>query len=221
MKKLVTIILVALVAISCVFALAACGKTYDNTILADQDGYSYVITGAFNGWGVKTITPAEGNPVLDAQYQMWAISLNDPIVASIAKDLESAGVKALYAAQHTFTNNKNGDEWEAGWSIKYVTKKGADPIELDGNMAIKVIKTKWETLGDTAAWSQAWLPDAGGTTFKSLTPSTLYMPPHSEAELWEGSGAWNDNPVVLEAGSYYVVLAVFADGTFGLGAIAR
>ena len=206
MKKFVTLFLVAMLAVSCVVALTACNKDP----LANPD-YEYVITGQFNGWKVNT---DEDDPEkLDAKWQMEAIALSDKRVKSIKKDLKNA--KYLYLIEAEFVNE--GAEWD----ITYVMEEGAEPIVLNGNMAIKVIKTAWEGLGDTAAWSAAWLPDAGGTTFKSLTPSTLYMPPHSEEELWEGSGAWNSNPVVLEAGTYYIVFAEFTDGTFGLGAIAK
>ena len=206
MKKFVTLLLVAMLAVSCVVALAAC----DKGPLADPD-YDYVITGAFNGWKVNTDENDETK--LDAKYQMEAIAVSDSRVESIKSELK--GVKYLYIVENTFVNEG------AGWDITYVMEEDGEPTVLDGNMAIKVIKTAYETIGDVTKWSAAWLPDAGGTTFKSLTPSTLYMPPHSEDELWEGSGAWNDNPVVLEAGTYYVVFAAFKDGTFGLGAIAK
>ena len=205
MKKLVTILLVAMLAVSCVCALAACSKP-----LANPD-FEYVITGQFNGWKVNTDENDETK--LDAQYQMEAIAASDKRVKSIKDQLKDA--KYLYIAEHEFVNEG------AGWTIEYALSEGADLTVLDGNMAIKVIKTKYDTLGETASWSAAWLPDAGGTTFKSLTPTTLYMPPHSEAPTYPNSGAWNDNPVVLEAGTYYIVFAEFTDGTFGLGAIAK
>jgi hypothetical protein len=34
------------------------------------------------------------------------------------------------------------------------------------------------------------------------------------------TGAWNDNPVALEAGSYLAVFAEFEDGSKGLGLIS-
>ncbi len=214
MKKLVTILMVAVLAVSCICVFAACEQ---GEPLADTEGYSYVITGNFNGWKVN-LDPEDGSK-LDAQYVMEAIATSDKRVKSIRKELQD--VKYLYIAEHEFTNNKNGDEWEAGWSVTYALTEGAEPITVDGNMAIKTIKTKYETLGDESSWSEAWIPDAGSTNVRSLTPSTLYMPPHSETPTYEGSGAWNDNPIVLEAGTYYVVLATFNDGTFGLAAIAK
>ena len=206
MKKLATILLVAMLAVACIGVLAAC----NNDPLENPD-YSYVITGAFNGWKVNT--DADDATKLDAKYQMEAIAKSDARVKSIKKELKN--VKYLYIVENEFVNEG------AGWDIKYATSEGAEVQTWDGNMAVKVIKTAYEGIGDTAAWSAAWLPDAGGTTFRSLTPSTLYMPPHSEAALWENSGAWNDNPVVMEAGTYYIVFAEFTDGTFGLGAIAK
>ena len=211
MKKLATILLVAMLAVSCVFALAACG----GEPLADPD-YEYQITGVWSrgshdNWGVSL---DENDPTkLDEEFLMEAIAISDKRVKSIKKEL--VDVKYLYIVEHEFVNEG------AGWTQSYVMEKDGEEVTLDGNMCIKVIKTAYEALGDTAAWSEAWLPDAGGTTFRSLTPSTLYMPPHSEGELWPGSGHWNSNPIVLEAGTYYVVFAAFNDGTYGLGAIAK
>ena len=202
MKKLVTILMVAVLAVSCICVFAACEK---GEPLADTEGYSYVITGNFNGWQVN-VDPDDATK-LDAQYEMEAIAVSDKRVKSIRDQLDD--VKLLYIVEHEFTNNKNGDEWEAGWSVTYALTEGADPITVDGNMAIKVLKTKYETLGDESSWSAGWIPDAGGTNVRSLTPSTFYMP------------AWNDNPIALQAGTFYVVFATFNNGTFGIGLIAK
>lgn len=217
MKKFVTIMLVAVVAISALFVLVACSKP-----LEDKEN-TYVITGQFAGWGDVI---GEDGP--KAEYKMTAIATSDKRVKSIKADLKDA--KYLYIVEHEFTNNK-GEEWvtteneagwEAGWSVKYkITEDATEFTEVDGNMAIKVIRAKQETAGGETAWVPAWLPDAGNTNVKSLTPETLYLPPHSEAETYPGSGAWNDNPMVLKAGTYYVVFAEMNDGTFGLGLIAK
>lgn len=220
--------LVAAVAVSALFMLVAC----DNS-LADKEN-SYVITGQFNGWKVNTLEDDEKK--LNDDYTMTAIALDDKRVESIKDQLKD--VKYLYIIEHTFTNNKgdqwvnnelndNGDPinpagWEAGWSVKYkLTADATDFTEVDGNMAIKVIRTKYEEVEGLGAWKQDWMPDAGNTTFKSLTPATLYMPPHSQAETYPGSGSWNDNPIALKAGAAYVVFAEFNDGTYGLGLIAK
>lgn len=216
MKKLVTILMVAVLAVSCICVFAACEK---GEPLADTEGYRYVITGQWADWA-NVADPDDPSKLReDGKFEMEAIAVSDKRVKSIRDQLDD--VKLLYIAEHEFTNNKNGDEWEAGWSVTYALTEGAEPITVDGNMAIKIIKTKYETLGDESSWSAGWIPDAGSTTVKSLTPSTFYMPPHSETPTYEGSGAWNDNPIALEAGTYYVVFAAYTNGTFGIGLIAK
>ena len=214
MKKLVTTALVAILVVSCLFALVAC----DTDPLADPE-YSYTITGNFNGWKVNV--DAEDETKLDATYAMEAVALSDKRVASIKDVLKEGGVQYLYIAEHEFTNNKVDGAWEAGWSISYALTEGAELTEVDGNMAIKVLKCELKTAGDIAEWVPSWIPDAGNTNVRSLTPDTLYCPPHSQTPTWENSGSWNDNPIVLTAGTYYVVFASFTDGTYGLGAIAK
>lgn len=205
MKKIVTLVLVAMLAVSCLFALAACNKP-----LANPD-YDYVITGAFNGWGVPFTD--ESKTAIDEKYHMEAIAISDKRVASIKDQL--VDVQYIYIVEHTVTDTG------AGWDFGYALTEGAEVTKFDGNQAIKVIKTKYTEVEGIGAWEQNWLPDAGNTTFKSLTPDTLYMPPHSEKPAYENSGAWNENPAVLKAGTYYIVFVEFTDGTFGLGAIAK
>ncbi len=213
-KRIATIMLVALLAVSALLVLAACGPTDEEPRANASE--SYVITGQFNGWKVNV---TEDNK-LDSKYEMEAVKIQDERIKSIQESLLEA--KYIYVVEHTATNNKKEDgTWEAGWSVKYALTEGAEITEVDGNMAIKVIATHFETVGDKSAWSAAWLPDAGNTTFKSLTPDTLYMPPHTEAPMWKDSGAWNDNPILLKAGTYTIVFAEFNDGTYGLGAIAK
>lgn len=213
MKKIVTIALVAMLAVSCLFALAAC--TDETAVLADTE-YEYIITGAFNGWGVPMAKcPDCGKELnmIDTKYLMKPIAVSDERVASIKKELKD--VEYLYIIEHTVLDSG------AGWDFGYALTEGAEKTMFDGNQAIKVIKTHYETVDEVSAWTSAWIPNAGDTTVKSLTPDTLYMPPHSEAEPWTDSGHWNSNPAVLKAGDYYIVFAVFSDGTFGLGAIAK
>lgn len=215
MKKFVTMLLVAVLAVSAMLVLTACAPK-DKEPRADKEGFDYVITGEFNDWKVNV----DGENKLDAKYKMEPIMIQDARIKSISANLKDA-VK-IYVIEHTATNNKTAEgAWEAGWSIKYAITEGATPIEVDGKMAIKVIKTKMETVGGQSGWSANWLPDAGNTTFVSLTPDTLYMPPHAEQAPYENSGDWNTNPILLTAGTYYIVFAEFADGTFGLGAIAK
>ena len=220
MKKFVTILLVAMLAVSCVFVLTACEEKYSDEVLADSEN-SYQITGAFNGWKVNT--DPEDPTKLDAQYTMTAVALTNEVLKDIRKDLRDSngGAKFVYIAEHTFTNNKNEDgTWEAGWNVAYALEEGADVTEWDGNMALKVLRVKYSEEGEDYT-IDSWLPFPAAIGFRSLTPSTVYIPPRSEEPAWENSGAWNDNPVALEAGDYYVVFAVFNDGSFGLGLIAK
>lgn len=204
MKKIVTLVLVAMLAVSCLVALVACNN------IGDPD-YDYVITGAFNDWGVPFTD--DSKTAIDEKYHMEAIKASDERVASIKDQL--VDVQYIYIVEHTVTDTG------AGWDFGYALTEGAEKTTFDGNQAIKVIKTKYTEVEGIGAWEQNWLPDAGNTTFKSLTPATLYMPPHSETPTYENSGAWNDNPAVLKAGTYNIVFVAFNDGTFGLGAIAK
>ena len=208
MKKFVTLMLVALVAVSALFVLVACE---DPTPLADETN-QYVIVGEWAGWKVNTDENDESK--LDSKFAMTAIALSDSRVKSIKDQLTDA--KYLYIAEHEFVNEGSKN------TISYALTEGAEPTVLNENMCIKIIRTRYETAGASSAWLQEWLPDAGNTTFRSsLTPATLYCPPHSEKETYPGSGAWNNNPVALQAGTYYVVFATFTDGTYGLGLIAK
>ena len=224
MKKLVTILMVAVLAVSCIAVFAACGK---DEPLVDSNGYNYVIVGAWSDWANVADPDDPSKLKEDGKYVLKAIDASDSRVKSIKDQLTD--VKLLGIVEHEFTNNKgaqwvnedNEAGWEAGWSVTYALTQGAEPTTVDGNMAIKVIKTKYETLGDESSWSAGWIPDAGATNVRSLTPSTCYVPPHSETASWEGSGTWNDNPIALQAGTYYVVFAAFTDGKFGIGLIAK
>ncbi len=207
MKKIVTLALVAMLAVSCVVAMAACAPEEP---LANPD-YEYIITGNFNGWGVPFTD--ESKTTIDPVYHMEAIAVSDARVASIKDKLANA--QYLYIVEHTVTDTG------AGWNFGYALTAGAEKTTFDGNQAIKVIKTKYTEVEGIGAWEQNWLPDAGNTTVVSLTSDTLYCPPHSEQPTYENSGAWNDNPAVLKAGTYYIVFVEYTDGTFGIGAIAK
>ena len=212
MKKFVTLLVVAILAVSCVCALAACEGSYSDEVLA-HEGVEYTITGAFNGWGLNF--DENDATKLDAKYTMKAVALTEEVLKPIRKDLRDSngGAKYVYIIEHVCLDEG------AGWDFSYALTEGAELTKFDGNQAIKVLRATFNA--DGADWEYAWLPDAGGTTFRSLTPDTLYMPPHSEAPTYEGSGAWNDNPGILKAGTYTIVFAAFNDGTFGLGAIAK
>lgn len=155
---------------------------------AEKDYYA---TGNFNGW--DTVETGK----------MVAIAKNDDRVASIKGEL--SGVEYLYLLEATLPAEA------AGWDVTY--KIDGTETTLDGNLTVKVIRT---TAGDTDArdwWAQS--PESG--EINNLTPDTLYIPPFVEESV-DMAGGWNDNPVALAAGTYYIIFAEF-DGSRAMGLI--
>ena len=215
MKKFVTLMLVALVAVSALFALTACDAPKDPK-------NQYVCTGQWNGWDKTTIT--DDGPLESAL--MTAIKADDARVAPIKDDLKDA--KYIYIFEQEFTNNKKDDgTWEAGWSIRYkLTEDAEDYTEVDGNMTVKVIRTRYEEVevGEekVSSWVKEWIPSPENHNIKTLTPDTFYLPNMASAsEAWEGSGDWSGNPMVLKAGTFYVVYVEYNDGSMGMGLIEK
>ena len=165
----------------------------------------YYATGQWNGWDTKV------------DGKMEAIKLSDPRVASIVEALE--GVKFLYLLEATLPAE------DAGWAVNYIID-GVNTT-LNGNLTVKVIRTMAGDPDTRDWWAQS--PESG--QINNLTPDTLFMPEFVENAttsnvVGEGeeavtytSGAWNDNPAALEAGSYLIVFAEFNDNTKGLGLI--
>lgn len=194
MKKVLALVLGLVLSI----ALVGCGPLEN----AEKD---YYVTGNFNGWD----TVADG--------QMEAIAKNDERVASIKDELD--GVEFLYIKEIVLPTD------EAGWGVNYII----DDVNtsLDGNLTVKVIRTATGDPDTRDWWAQS--PESG--EIMNLTPDTLFVPEFVEnattsVVVGEGdaavtftSGAWNDNPVALAAGTYYAVFAEFSDGTRGLGLI--
>ncbi|MCK5732482.1 MAG: hypothetical protein KAH13_05655 [Tenericutes bacterium] len=190
MKKVLAIILALVLS----FTLIGCG-------VLENEAKDYYVTGNFNGW--DTVDTG----------MMTAIAKNDDRVASIKDELD--GVEYLYIVEIVLPAD------EAGWGVNYII--GGVNTALDGNLTVKVIRT---TVDDSDArdwWAQS--PESGEIT--NLTPSTLFMPEFLETattsvtvdEVTYSSGAWNDNPAALAAGTYYAVFAEF-DGSRGLGLVA-
>ena len=180
------------------FALAACQS---GGILEDE-GHSYFVTGNFASWG---------DAIGRETNKMEAIELNDERVASIKGAL--SGATALYIFEATLPSD------EAGWGETYKV----DGVEtfFDGNLTVKVVRTTADD-EDVPLW---WGPSPESGELFNLTPETLFMPqyidensPQRDPDL--GLGHWNSNPVVMEAGTYYIVFAVI-NGQRHLGAIAK
>ena len=170
----------------------------------------YYATGQWNGWDTKV------------DGKMEAIKLSDPRVASIVDELE--GVKYLYVLEGYLPSA------DAGWGVNYIID-GVNTT-LNGNQTVKVIRTAADDPDTRDWWAQS--PESG--QINNLTPDTLFMPEFVENatttavddngtpedttdDVTFTSGAWNDNPAALEAGSYLIVFAEFNDNTKGLGLI--
>jgi|LGOV01.1.fsa_nt_gb hypothetical protein len=197
MKKLFVLLL------ALVLSLTLIGCSNDPLVNADKD---YYVTGNFNGWDTVADTG-----------MMEAIAKNDERVDG----LDLKGVEFLYLKEIVLPAE------EAGWGVNYIID-GVNTA-LDGNLTVKVIRT---TSGDSDArdwWSQS--PESG--IIANLTPDTLFIPEFLETAttsvvVGEGddavtftSGAWNDNPAALAAGTYYAVFAEFEDGTRALGLVVK
>lgn len=199
MKKLVTVLLAALLAVGCIFVFAACGKPLENP------DSKYVLAGQHPGWGLTD--PKDPTDAKYADRVMEAIKLNDKRVASIKDKLTEA--KYLYVIEWTYVASDAGtDPWT-------YNPDGQGAQEFDGNFSLKVIKYT-ETDG---IWAETWYisPESGGNV-NSLTPDTLWIPKWEETPE-DGSDGWNANCVLLKgAGKYLIVFADFTT-SFGIGAI--
>lgn len=197
MKKLFVLFL------GLMLSVALIGCSSDPLVNAEKD---YYVTGQFNGWDTVADTG-----------KMEAIAKSDDRVASIKGDLK--GVEFLYLKEIVLPDT------DAGWGVNYIID--GTNTTLNGNLTVKVIRT---TIDDPDArdwWAQS--PESGEIV--NLTPDTLFVPEFVEtaatsAVVGEGdaavtftSGAWNDNPAALAAGTYYAVFAEFTDGARGLALI--
>jgi hypothetical protein len=179
------------VALFVAFALVGCGGGE----ILENSTKDFYATGNFAGWG-----DAAGNE----EFKLEAIALNDSRVASIKGDLR--GAVSLYVLEIVLPAT------EAGWTQTY-TIDGVE-VAFDGNLTVKVIRTEKD--GDIPEfWAQN--PESG--KIDNLTPTTMYIPPFVEENV-DGAGTWNDNPVALEAGTYYLVFAEF-DGSRAMGLIKK
>ena len=206
MKKFVTVLLVAILAVSCICVLAACNKPLEN---ADA---MYLLAGGIPGWGVDDPTDESvKNRVMEP------ISVNDKRVASIKDQLTD--VKYLYVVEYEISG-------EAGWKQDFKPTADAEATEIDGAVLVKVIKYVEQSAGDESEWIPTWhcSKECGGQV-KSLTPDTLWEPPYIENldyGVTDGGSyqGWNSNAVLLKGvGKYIFVFAEFNNGTFGFGAI--
>lgn len=181
-----------------VFTLSACGGS---RILEDE-GYAYFTTGNFAGWG---------DAIGRESNLMEAVALNDERIASIRSDL--SGATAVYVFEANFPTDA------AGWGPEYNVNGTVQTF--DGNLTVKVVRTTADDQ-DIPLW---WGPSPESGEINNLTPDTLFMPRYiddnsTDYDADAKTGNWNDNPVVLEAGSYLIVFAVI-NGQRYMGAIEQ
>lgn len=179
------------------FTMVACNNQ-DDVILEDET-YDYYITGQFADWG---------NAFGNEDYKMEPIALNDERVSSIKDELE--GAELLYVIEATFPAE------DPGWSVTY-TIDGTETT-VTGNQTVKFARIE---MIDGEAIPTWWAPSPESGEIFNLTPDTLFIPNYVDpdgSEFEEGLGSWNDNPIVLEPGTYTMVFA-FVDGQRWLGAI--
>lgn len=171
-------------------ALASCGT---GPILADED-HLYFAVGNFNGWGgaLEVLDEEEEN----FTYAMEAISVSDSRVSSIKSKLKNP--EFLYVLRIVLPSTV------ATSSKTYTRTNGGTAETFNGNLTLKIIQADVVDVGEEVIpnwYGQA--PESG--VVNNLTPETIYIPPFLEQAPWAGSGAWNDDPVALTAGTYTAV----------------
>lgn len=187
-----------------VFALAACGgedeDDIDDTIILEDTEHNYYVTGNFAGWG-------DAFGVED--YEMEAIALGDQRIADLRDDLVEA--EYIYIIEATFPDED--PEWGGSYTIDGTV------TEFHGNQTVKFGKT---TTADPDI-PLFWFPSPESGEVFNLTPDTLFIPNYIDENSEDydpdlGTGHWNDNPIVLETGTYHIVYA-YVDGQHWVGAI--
>ena len=196
MKKL----LVLFVALGLSLTLMACGGAAEPT-------HDYYVVGNFNSWG---------EAIGDETYQMEVVSYRDERLASIKDELKDA--EEIYIYELALPTE------EAGWGKNFIID-GVNTT-VDGNKIIKVVRTDLGDAENGIWWAQS--PESG--KIDNLTTETFWIPEFVEEAtttniVGEGddavlftSGAWNDDSVALDGGTYYVVFAEF-DGSRAMGLI--
>lgn len=231
MKKIIAILLVALMVVS----LAACTTTpepvVDNptdapvvtdapvdettpepepepVVLADEGhalwtahGQYLLPDGTANGWNGKD------SEVYEA-FALTAIALED--VKAINEDVYNAlaakEVKYLYTIDLLFGTN------DAGWTTDCLI--GGKMHKANGSYAFKIAQCTVDVDGDNKVYAEdQWISDPKTAHAESLTPDTLFMPAWQE-EADENGFSWASNPVVIGgAGLYTLVIAQYANAS--------
>lgn len=208
-KKLLSVVLSA----TCVLALAACGNANDTKVLEDTEHAAYVVAGP----GENTVDGQAIAWEYTAGAVMKAASKADvkAVSADLYKAIKSTNLTALYMIDKLELGAK-----ASGWtSCGYKDGKG---VIGDGSLTVKAICVDYQQEDDNyvpANWYPS--PEMYGET---LTPSTLWMPGHSDVADELGLDH-NANPLCVSgAGTYTLVLAKYAKANaagslFGMGLV--
>lgn len=175
--------------------------TVDETVILVDEAADYFLTGQFAGWGEAT------DPLNDGEHLMEAIKLGDPRIASIKAKL--TGVQYLYIKSHTVPSN---EEELADWTVEY--EINGEQVVVNGMNALKIIKTD-----KNSEIPLFWGPSPESGEFVNLTPETLYVPPYTSDE--SPAGGWNDDPIILEPGEYYVVYIQYSRTSHAIAVVAK
>ena len=196
MKKSIIAVLSVLLLVTLAAVFTSCGVKADPR-------YNYRVTGAFADWG----------PHYEAKFMMTQVAASDKRLAPIKSELKNA----QYIYVYEYTPDRDNP---AGWYIEYT---GAG-IRVDGIQGIKFIRLSANP-SEPSGWAHdAWMPSTEMRGFRSITPDTIYVAPDRTDEArdaaGDGLGSVNDNPALLKgARPYLVVLAIYKDGSKGIGAV--
>lgn len=218
-----TKLLSAVLGVGLVLGLAACGGNsdpgYSDKVLPDTDHAAYVVMGE-GKVGTKDATPEEIKDLgwdYSEAGEMTATSVKAVSKASeaLAKTLKDKPLAALYLHE----NIRLGANL-ASWTTKAINAEG-EVVELNGSYALKTGSVNYDPEDDVYSVDE-WIPSPEHYT-ENLTPSVLYMGPHSEEKDAAGNDH-NANPAAIAgAGVYTVVTARYSkavgDSWFGMGII--
>jgi len=206
----------ALLSVTALVGLAGCGTTADkyDTVLSDSEVEGYYIAGPsqilVNGTNVADWDVGDNG-------KMTATSINEvaKLDKTVAETLKEREVKALYLL--------SGIEFgasEASWTAKAYDKNG-NIVEANASLVTKFVSGVVDS--ETGKVTKGSWYTSAEVHGESLTPSTYWVPGHSDVKDANDLDH-NANPVVIGgAGTYTAVLAVYSteyEGSFaGIGMI--
>jgi len=209
MKKLFTITLSALM----VLGAAACGASYDETVLPAADNVKYFAAG---GWG----DAVNGNWAPKEANEMVATSVAE--VAKISKDVANKLAKKnldfLYMKEVTLDDN-NGNKDKA--------LVNGEVVEFSQGHALKAIGATQNSEGTYTVVNWVNNPGDSFNAHAEALTDNIFIGPFQQTPDENGFD-WNSNPVVTsEAGTYTFVLAKYKEVSsatvvgYGMAAIPK